>query len=284
MLAAPFVALFLAVPAMWSPGVRWLVPGLLVVGYGAALFNGQLTPLAALPLGLLPVAAFAVAPQRQAWMRYAGHALFIVLAIALSMHWLPGFNNLRVIGPARLTADAVPFTMYLNFDKPLIGFWLLLAFPWTRPRIETAVSLKVGMTALMGTTIVCLLLALLLGLIRWEPKWPPSTWLFMLNNLLLVTVTEEALFRGYLQGGLSHLFKRFAHADVMALCIAAVVFGLAHFPGGWQWILMATVAGIGYGLAYRYGGLGAAILAHFGLNAAHFLFFTYPMLQAPGTS
>jgi membrane protease YdiL (CAAX protease family) len=284
MLAAPFIALFLAVPAMGSPAARWFVPGLLVVGYAAALSNGQITPVAAIPLGLLLVAAFAVAPHRQARVRCAGHALFIVLAVALSMHWLPGFNNLRVIGPERFTADAVPFTMYLNLDKPLVGFWLLLACPWMRPRHETAGSLKAGIAGLAGTTIVCLLLALVLGLMRWEPKWPSSTWIFMLNNALLVTVTEEAFFRGYLQGGLSRLLKRFTHAEGIALCIAALVFGLAHFPGGWQWIVLATVAGMGYGLTYRYGGLVAAILAHFGLNAAHFLFFTYPMLQAPGVS
>jgi membrane protease YdiL (CAAX protease family) len=284
MVAAPFVALFLAVPAMWSPAGRWLVPGLLGVGYAAALSSGQLTPQAAIPLGLLLVSALAVSPHRQAWVRYAGHALFIVLALALSMHWLPGFRNLRVIGPERFTADAVPFTMYLNLDKPLVGFWLLLACPWTRPRHVAVASLKAGIASLAGTAVVCLLLALVLGLVRWEPKWPSFTWLFMLNNVLLVTVTEEALFRGYLQGGLSRLFKRFAHADVIALCMAALVFGLAHSPGGWQWIVLATAAGIGYGLAYRYGGLGAAILAHFGLNAAHFLLFTYPMLQTRGMS
>ncbi|WP_273773831.1 mechanosensitive ion channel domain-containing protein, partial [Burkholderia mallei] len=48
--------------------------------------------------------------------------------------------------------------------------------------------------------------------------------------------------------------------------------------GGWQWVALATVAGVGYGLAYRAGGLQAAVLAHVGLNLAHFGLFTYPML------
>ncbi|BBU31980.1 CAAX amino protease (plasmid) [Burkholderia sp. THE68] len=284
MIAVPFIALALAVPAVWSPAARWLAPSLLAVGYGAAFVNGQLDPLAAVPLVLLLVAAYAVGPHRKEWMRCLGHALFIALALALSMHWVPGFHNPRVIGPERFTADAVPFTMFLNLDKPLVGFWLLLALPWTRPPHKALTSLKAGMASLAGTTIVCLILALVLGIVRWEPKWPSSTWLFMLNNLLLVTLTEEALFRGYLQGGLSRLLKRFAHADMIALFIAAVIFGLAHFPGGWHWIVLTSVAGTGYGLAYRFGGLPAAILAHFGLNAAHFLLFTYPMLQAPGAS
>ncbi|MDR7006197.1 CPBP family intramembrane glutamic endopeptidase [Paraburkholderia strydomiana] len=284
MISLPFIALFLAVPAAWTSAARWLVPSLLAVIYFAAFANGQLTPLAAIPLALLLVAAFAVGPHRQAPTRYVGHALFIVLAAALSMHWLPGFHNPRVIGPERFTADALPFTMYLNLDKPLVCFWLLLALPWMRPRNPVLTSIQAGTVGMAATTIVCLFLALLLGTVRWEPKWPTSTWLFMLNNLLLVTVTEETLFRGYIQGGLSRLLRHLAHADIIALGIASIVFGLAHYSGGWQWIVLASIAGLGYGLAYRFGGLSAAILTHFGLNAAHFLLFTYPMLQAPGAS
>jgi len=43
-------------------------------------------------------------------------------------------------------------------------------------------------------------------------------------------------------------------------------------------MLLAGLAGIGYGLAYRFGGLSAAIATHFGLNVLHLVFFTYPML------
>ncbi|HAP26963.1 MAG TPA: CPBP family intramembrane metalloprotease, partial [Achromobacter sp.] len=34
------------------------------------------------------------------------------------------------------------------------------------------------------------------------------------------------------------------------------------------------------GFAFGMGGLGAAVLAHLGLNAAHFGLFTYPMRAA----
>jgi membrane protease YdiL (CAAX protease family) len=39
------------------------------------------------------------------------------------------------------------------------------------------------------------------------------------------------------------------------------------------------MAGIGYGIAYRFGGLPAAVITHFGLNLAHFGLFTYPMFN-----
>ncbi|SIO72554.1 hypothetical protein SAMN05444172_8991 [Burkholderia sp. GAS332] len=284
MFALPWVAIFLAVPATWLSAIRWLSLGLLVLGYGAALANGQLGLQAAIPVASLLLAAYAVRSNRNAHVQYIGHALFIVLAIALSMHWLPGFHNPRVIGPERFTLDAAPFTMYLNLDKPLIGFWLLLVLPWIRPQHELRASLISGIGGLLITAAACLAVAVMLGLVTWAPKWPSASWLWLLNNLLLVTFTEEALFRGYLQGGLSRLLKQRSYGDALALCTAALLFGLLHISGGWQWLVMGSVAGIGYGLAYRFGGLQAAVLAHFGLNVLHFFLFTYPMLRPAGHS
>lgn len=284
MLAMPWIAIFPAALTVWLFPLRWLSLGLLVIGYGVALADGQLGFMAAIPIASLILAAYAVSPRRKPYLQYIGHALFVVLATALSLHWLPGFHNPLVIGPERFTADAVPFAMYLNLDKLLVGFWLLHVLPWTRPPHEWRVSLKAGFGAMLMTIAACLLTAVLLGVVRWEPKWPSASWLWLLNNLLLVTLTEEALFRGYLQGGLSRLLRRQPYADAIALCVAAVLFGLVHAAGGWQWIVLGSIAGIGYGLAYRFGGLQAAVLAHFGLNVTHFFLFTYPMLQPVGPS
>jgi len=129
---------------------------------------------------------------------------------------------------------------------------------------------------------VCIGAALALHLIVWAPKWPADAWLFLANNLLLVSVVEEAFFRGYLQGGIARLLDGRRYASVVALVAADLAFALIHLPGGLPWVVFGGIAGIGYGLAYRYGGLSAAVLAHFGLNATHFLLFTYPMLQAVG--
>jgi hypothetical protein len=105
----------------------WLYLALLSIGYVMALVYGQLGALALVSVALLLVAGYAVRQQHTPWARYLGHGLFIVLALGLAMHWLPGFYNGRGIDPQRFTPDAVPFSMYLNQDKPLIGFWLLLA-------------------------------------------------------------------------------------------------------------------------------------------------------------
>jgi uncharacterized protein len=278
-LAVPWIAIFIAALAIWFPALRRISLGVCAVGYAAGFASGQLAPLAAVPLVLLAVAAWAVMPGRQAALRYAGHLLFIVVAIALTLHWLPGFHNPRVIGPVRFTPDAVPFTMYLNFDKPLVGFWLLWVLPWLRPAVPCARSWRVGLVAALATSAVCLAFALALGMVGWAPKWPTLGWLWLLNNALLVTFAEEALFRGYLQGGLERLLAPVRGGGTLALGLAALAFGVAHLPGGWQWAVVGTVSGIGYGLAFRHGGLRAAVLAHLGLNLTHFALFTYPMLQ-----
>ena len=256
----------------------WTYLALLSIGYSLAMFAGQLETQALIAIALLLLAGFAVRQQKSRYGRYLGHALFVLLALALAMHWLPGFYNGGVIGPLVFTDDAEPFSMHLNLDKPLIGFWLLLVCPWIVGRRPLRLSLYATALALPLSAVAALGGAVLLGIIHWDPKWPPQAWLWVFNNLLLVTLVEEALFRGYIQGGLSRRFKQLLYGENLALMCAALLFGLAHLGAGWQWVLLASIAGVGYGLAYRFGGLSAAIATHFGLNLLHFGLFTYPML------
>ena len=256
----------------------WIYLALLSTGYGLALTYGHLGGLAGISIALLLTAGFAVRQQQVRIGHYLGHGLFIFMALALAMHWLPGFYNGRAIDPQRFTDDAVPFSMYLNLDKPLIGFWLLLVCPWIVGRRSLRLSIYATAMALSLSAVLALGGALLLGVISWAPKWPDQAWLWTLNNLLLVTLVEEALFRGYIQGGLTRCFKNLPYGENLALFLASLLFGLVHVAAGWQWVLLASLAGVGYGLAYRFGGLGAAIATHFGLNLLHFGLFTYPML------
>ena len=60
----------------------------------------------------------------------------------------------------------------------------------------------------------------------------------------------------------------------------AVLFGLAHAAGGPLLVLLAALAGAGYSLAYAATRrIESAVLAHFVLNAVHFVGFSYPHLQ-----
>ncbi|KVW91895.1 CPBP family intramembrane glutamic endopeptidase [Burkholderia cepacia] len=278
--ATIWLALFAAAAFAWHRPQHGLSVGLAALAYACALAFGKLAPLALAPLALLAAAAWGVMPGRPRAVRIAAHAVFTALAIALSLHLIPGFHNPLVIAPTRFTPDAVPFTMYLNLDKPLVGLWLVWVLPWVAPDVPLSRALRTGAVAAVATAAACLAGALAFGMVGWAPKWPASGWLWLVNNLLLVTLAEEALFRGYVQGGLTRAFGAFAWGPWVALAIGAVLFGAAHAAGGWSWIVLGTVAGVGYGLAWRRGGLLASALAHAGLNVVHFGLFTYPMLAA----
>jgi len=57
--------------------------------------------------------------------------------------------------------------------------------------------------------------------------------------------------------------------------VAAFLFGLAHFDGGIIYVMLATLAGIGYGLAYDLTGrLHYAVWVHFAVNTVRLLAFS----------
>jgi membrane protease YdiL (CAAX protease family) len=111
--------------------------------------------------------------------------------------------------------------------------------------------LNVGVIVGCPTIVACLGVAALMGFGSWAPKWPDWGWLWVANNLALVTLAEEAFFRGYIQGGLERQLAAFRQGQWIALCVAALIFGLAHLAGGWKLVVLAGLAGLGYGLAYR---------------------------------
>jgi membrane protease YdiL (CAAX protease family) len=250
----------------------WITLFLLTLGYALALTYGSLG-LSAAPLLLTLVCSALLVHRPVRWQQVLGHGLFIFLAIALALHWLPGFNNAKVIDNVVFSEGALPFSMSLNLDKSLIGLWVMLACPWLLLLRGKGVVLSLAVIRPL-TLLACLGSAWILGVVAWAPKWPQDAWLWLANNLLLVSLTEELLFRGYIQGGLERLLGN----QNLALGLAALLFGLAHLGSGWQWFYLATLAGIGYGLAYRYGGLLTAVWCHVFVNVVHFTAFSYPML------
>ncbi|WP_445656506.1 lysostaphin resistance A-like protein [Achromobacter sp. NCFB-sbj8-Ac1-l] len=276
-LVSPGSLLFLAAALLWLPATRrWsLLP--LAAAYAWAWTQGGIEPLALAWPALLVLAAMLVRPASPPALRATGHTLFLAVAVLLFLHWLPGFHNPLVIPRAALTPDAVPFGMYLNLDKPLVAFWVILAAAPVMAGTTARTTLGAALAACAAAIVVCLGLALALGVVGWAPKWPESGWLWLINNALLVTLAEEALFRGYVQQRLAQCWRGQRWGATAAPGVAALLFGLAHYAGGWQWMLLAGIAGVGYGAAYRHGGLAAAVLAHLGLNAAHYGLFTYPM-------
>lgn len=288
-------------------GLRLPLPSLLFAAIALllALSAAMITVAAALLLSLLTGLAvwLAVAPA-PAVIRSGGWLLLAVTALAGALHLLPGIQNPLLIDAAQLTPDAIPYTLYANFDKGWAGYCLLLAI-WPTQRLVHTGMVK-SHAVIPGsanrlryfllnywrgfwpvwplTVMLALGLALSLGLIKPAPKWPDFALQFIFCNLLLTCIAEEAFFRGLLQRPLGDFFLNrglsATKAAWFAITAVSLLFGLAHLAGGWAYALVATVASIGYGWAYqRSGRIEVAIVAHFALNLLHFCLLTYPMLR-----
>lgn len=203
----------------------------------------------------------------------------LVLALLLGMHLLPGFHNFLVLDKVLLSSGAVPYTLYLNFDKTLVGIFILgvchqpllrRAGQWAEAvrRAAPIVPIHVALVAAGAAAI---------GYLTWQPKWVPIFALWAPVNLFFVCLSEEAVFRGFIQRELSTALRGRRAGNTVAIVVSAGLFGLAHFGGGVSYVVLATAAGLGYAIVYqRTRSIEMSMLAHFALNTAHFLLFTYP--------
>jgi len=206
--------------------------------------------------------------------------LILIGCIGLASHAIPGFNNLLILHQVEKSVNSVPFSMYLNFDKPMILFILLILYPTILMNKKQMPLFKIENKARLSgvvfvSFIIIFCLAMLCTLITVEPELPSWWWIFALNNLLLTCVIEEVFFRGFIQNKLTKQFS-----PIVGLVVASCLFGIAHFAGGFGYVLIASLAGFLYGFVYlNTGKIWHAILIHFCLNMIHLYFFTYPLIK-----
>lgn len=281
-----FLFLALALGAVWTKPLRfrqrdiplWLLLFLMAMGWG--LVAGVLRPAAIAGLLAFGAAAWATASAPQRALRVPAGIVTGLLALALAMHKLPGFNNPVAISGAVLSPGAAPFTQYVNFDKGAVGLVLLaLLCNHMRAWSELGGVLKKTLPVLIVTVAAVMGLATATGFVRPDIKLPAVTALFLAVNLFFTVVAEEAFFRGFVQARLASSLARFRYGPWIAVLISALLFGAAHLAGGPLYGVLAFVAGLGYAYAYHATQrIEAAILVHIAFNAAHFIGFTYPYL------
>jgi uncharacterized protein len=278
--------LLLAIVGLWVRPVVWVTALLGAVGCGS--WSGVLTGPAVVWPALLTGACWlyrtgqgeAAASLRRR-LQLPAAAVVVTLAFLLGAHLLPGFHNPVLARDLVLSAGAAPYTQYLNFDKALVGLLLtgILGEGLLQSRRDWLEALRRGAPWIIATIALVLGLAFVLGQLALAPKWTSFFWTWAVTNFFFTCLAEEAFFRGFLQRELDRALAGFGGGQPLAVGASATLFGLAHWAGGWSYVLFAALAGLGYALAFRASGrIEMAILAHFGLNAMHFLLLTYPRL------
>jgi hypothetical protein len=206
--------------------------------------------------------------------------LILVISVGMIAHLIPGFSNPIIISNLVITEGAIPFTLYLNFDKSLVGLFILgFCHKRLSSKNDWLNMAKNIYLQILLLILVVMVTSLAIKYVQVEIKFPPSFPVWAWVNLLFVCTAEEAFFRGFLQKSLVNYFKEVKYGSLGGILLASLLFGFAHYAGGINLIFLATIAGLGYGwIYYSNRTIESAILAHFSLNVIHFIFFTYPAL------
>ncbi|GGA77354.1 hypothetical protein GCM10011507_30800 [Edaphobacter acidisoli] len=237
----------------WAVWARLVVPAILSVAYvlvasSAGMFQWSWFALYAVLPVLVTVALWLAARmdavQRGTWLDFA---VLAALGLAVDLRWF------EPAWPARMAV----FNKMLLLDAGLYGFLAVrrldgvgfdLRLRWR--------DVRVGLREWVFYLPIAVGLGLWLGFLHWHGfaiGWRQLGKLPMaaVFTFLFVAVPEEVFFRGWLQNLLERKMGR-----SYALILTAVLFGLSHFNKrtahfNWRYVLLAAIAGIFYGRAWR---------------------------------
>jgi len=235
-----------------SAGARVAAPAVLCIPYVLVAIGGHVFRWEWLAVyALLPVAVAALLRQEQhadpaQGSNWRDFAVLVALGLAVDLRWF------EPAWPAHLAV----FNKVLLLDAGIYGFVLIRQLDGVGFDLRARVKdLGIGLREVFFYTPVALALGLSLGFLHFHPGWPApiraaEAWIF---TFFFIAVPEELYFRGWLQNLLEKRMGRHG-----ALLVTAVLFGLAHFNKraavfNWRYVLLAALAGIFYGRAWRAG-------------------------------
>ncbi len=199
--------------------------------------------------GLLPVLIAVVLwpagerdnEQRGTWVDFA-----VLLALGLVVE----FRRFEPAWPPHLGG----FNRIILLDAGLYGFVVIRRLSNVGFDLRPSLSdLKNGLRELAFYAPIALPVGLTLGFLHLHGEWPGTIKILtsFVSIFFLIAILEETYFRGWWQ----NLLERRIGPNG-ALIVTAVLFGLSHFNKGatafnWRYVLLASLAGIFYGRAWR---------------------------------
>lgn len=220
------------------------IPYLLVVGPLHQLRVGWLLLYVLLPIGVASLLALAAKLDREQRGHWIDFVVLLSLGLAVDLRWfepawprpLTALNKLLLLDAGLYGFQAIRQLSGVGFD---------LRWRWS--------DWKVGLREFLFYTPIAVLLGLAVGFLHWHahlsrPWLLPGIWIF---TYMLIALPEEIFFRGWMQNLLERRVGR-----IGSLVITAILFGLSHFNKraahfNWRYVLLAIIAGVFYGRAWR---------------------------------
>ena len=272
-------------PAIILAAILTLIPFLAAAFFGKSLLNLTQTPHGILRLlrpavlcipyvlvscssgtfswswftlyALLPVAIAALLHQarlvdphqRGNWRDYL---VLITLGLAVDLRWFePAWPPHLAVFNKILLLDAGIYAFFFIRQLDNVGFDLRL-------RLR---DIAIGLREFIFYVPIAIVLGMALGFLHFHPVWPrllQAVGAFFFT-FFFIAVPEELFFRGWLQNLLEKSFERYSDRRIArnyALILTAILFGLSHFNKralhfNWRYVLLAAIAGIFYGRAWR---------------------------------
>jgi membrane protease YdiL (CAAX protease family) len=232
--------------------LRVLAPGLLVSSYlvfslPRGEFHGRyFAVLAGIPIVVAALLEFFTQPKldQRITLQWPDLVSLALLGTPIVMRWLhPTYPHPALSAmPKLLLTDAALYGFLVVRRLEDVGYNF-------RPRWR---DLAIGLRELLFFAPFGIGLGFVLHFIGFH-RLVPTVWEFIagwITTFILVAIPEELFFRGIL---LNLLERRMGPRT--ALVISAIVFGFSHFNKraafNWRYIILATIAGIFYGRAWR---------------------------------
>jgi len=127
-----FITFFLLTASMislWLPGKQtwgWVWLAFFVIAVISGFLNGYINQYAFITFILVPLSCYYAEKQAiPVYLKVISCVSVLCLSLAILGHIMPGFNNPKIISDLILSPEAIPFSKYLNFDKTILGIFLL---------------------------------------------------------------------------------------------------------------------------------------------------------------
>lgn len=277
-----FFSLIMAFLSLWIDKRIGIWLSFIAVASVFAFISKIIDVKAIIYIGILGAIHLLLSGQVKGKVRLALVVSGALISFGLITHLLPGFHNWNLVKNLQISKDGVPYSLFLNFDKPFIGFFpLALALPLLESRFQIrTILLKTILLTLIGI-LVMMILAIFLHVVKIDLKFPHITPIWIIANLFLTTIPEEAFFRGFLQRELTEYLDT-KWAGVFSIVAVSLLFTVAHiaFIKDLNFLLLSFVSSLIYGTIYHTTrSIEGSIFCHFLFNLTHFFFFTYPIIN-----